>query len=192
MTTIVLVLTALAVALTLGLLAHEDPGYVLISRWPYEIEVSLALFLAGLAVGLVAVYFLIRMLFRIFRAPAIFTSGKHADGTPMIATLTGYARLIEGEWEEAEIALNEGLGRGSTVLQYLGAAYAAQQQGILRPGTGTWSPLVRRIRTILKPLKLPEPGCLSGLGRLMRREACSNSFMSRACATGQYKECYWV
>ena len=69
MTAIVLVLTALAVALTLGLLAREDPGYVLISRWPYEIEVSLALFLAGLAVGLVAVYFLIRILFRIFRAP---------------------------------------------------------------------------------------------------------------------------
>ena len=43
MTAIVLVLTALAVALTLGLLAREDPGYVLISRWPYEIEVSLAL-----------------------------------------------------------------------------------------------------------------------------------------------------
>ena len=132
MTAIVLVLTALAVALTLGLLAREDPGYVLISRWPYEIEVSLALFLAGLTVGLVAVYFLIRVLFRIFHAPRDLhhwqARRRHARADR--ATLTGYARLIEGEWEEAEIALNEGLGRGSTpLLQYLGAAYAAQQRG---------------------------------------------------------------
>ena len=69
MTAIVLVLVALAAALTLGLLAREDPGYVLISRWPYEIEVSLALFLAGLGLALIVLYIAIRILFRIFRAP---------------------------------------------------------------------------------------------------------------------------
>ena len=132
MTAIVLALIALAAALTLGLLAREDPGYVLISRWPYEIEVSLALFLAGLVLVLAVAYILIRILFRVFRAPRDLhrwqTRRRHDQADR--ATLTGYARLIEGEWEEAELALNEGLGRGSTpLLQYLGAAYAAQQRG---------------------------------------------------------------
>jgi len=131
-TAIVLVLVALAAALTLGLLAREDPGYVLISRWPYEIEVSLALFLAGLVLALIVLYIVIRILFRIFRAPRDLHhwQARRRHDRADRATLTGYARLIEGEWEEAELALNEGLGRGSTpLLQYLGAAYAAQQRG---------------------------------------------------------------
>ena len=43
MSFIVYVLITLAAAAALGLLALEDPGYVLISRTPYEIEVSLLL-----------------------------------------------------------------------------------------------------------------------------------------------------
>ena len=132
MTAIVLVLAALAAALTLGLLAQEDPGYVLISRWPYEVEVSLALFLAGLVLVLTVLYILIRILFRVFRAPRDLHhwQARRRHDQADRATLIGYARLIEGEWEEAELALNEGLGRGSTpLLQYLGAAYAAQQRG---------------------------------------------------------------
>ncbi len=132
MISIVLVLLALAGALTLGLLAQEDPGYVLISRWPYEIEISLALFLVGILGLLLVAYFLIRLVLRTFRAPADIGRWqvRRQHGLADRATLTGYARLIEGEWEEAEAVLNESLGRGSTpLLQYLGAAYAAQQRG---------------------------------------------------------------
>ena len=110
MTAIVLVLLALAAALTLGLLAQEDPGYVLISRWPYEVEVSLALFLAGLVLVLTVLYILIRILFRVFRAPRDLHhwQARRRHDQADRATLIGYARLIEGEWEEAELALNEG------------------------------------------------------------------------------------
>ena len=65
----VLVLLALAAALTLGLLAQDDPGYVLISRWPYEIEVSLALFIAGIVLLLVLAYAVVRILLRTVQAP---------------------------------------------------------------------------------------------------------------------------
>ena len=43
MTLIVFVLLVLAIGITLALVALEDPGYVLISRAPYEIEISLTL-----------------------------------------------------------------------------------------------------------------------------------------------------
>jgi len=131
-TGMVLVLLALAAALTLGLLAQDDPGYVLISRWPYEIEVSLALFIAGIVLLLVLAYAVVRILLRTVQAPRDIGrwQARRQHALADQATLTGYARLIEGEWEEAETVLNEGLGRGSTpLLQYLGAAYAAQQRG---------------------------------------------------------------
>ena len=52
---------------------------------------------------------------------------RHALATQ--ATLAGYSRLIEGEWEEAEEILSQRLGYGATpLLSALGAAYAAQQR----------------------------------------------------------------
>ena len=128
----VLLLTAFVVALTLGLLAQDDPGYVLISRWPYEVEISLALLLAISIFGVVGIYFLVRSILRIFRTPSDIRSWQRARQHRRAdqATLSGYARLIEGDWEEAEALLIAGLGKGSTpLLQYLGAAYAAQQKG---------------------------------------------------------------
>ncbi|MBT7812384.1 MAG: hypothetical protein HN549_02875, partial [Proteobacteria bacterium] len=130
----ILLLTAFVIALTLGLLAQDDPGYVLISRWPYEVEISLALLLAISIFGVVGIYFLVRSILRIFRTPSDIRSWQLAREHRRAdhATLSGYARLIEGEWEEAEALLIAGLGKGSTpLLQYLGAAYAAQQRGDL-------------------------------------------------------------
>ena len=132
MSFIVYVLITLAAAAALGLLALEDPGYVLISRTPYEIEVSLALFVLLAGILLFAVYLVLRLLWALFRAPR--TAGRwrinrrHALATQ--ATLAGYSRLIEGEWEEAEEILSQRLGYGATpLLSALGAAYAAQQRG---------------------------------------------------------------
>ena len=131
MSFIVYVLITLAAAAALGLLALEDPGYVLISRTPYEIEVSLALAVVLAGILLFAVYFVLRLLWAVLRMPR--TAGRwrvnrrHALATQ--ATLVGYSRLIEGEWEEAEEILSQRLGYGATpLLSALGAAYAAQQR----------------------------------------------------------------
>jgi len=128
---IVHVLITLAAAAALGLLALEDPGYVLISRTPYEIEVSLALAVVLAGILLFAVYLVLRLLWAVLRMPR--TAGRwrvnrrHALATQ--ATLAGYSRLIEGEWEEAEEILSQRLGYGATpLLSALGAAYAAQQR----------------------------------------------------------------
>ena len=131
MSFIVYVLITLAAAAALGLLALEDPGYVLISRTPYEIEVSLALAVVLAGILLFAVYLVLRLLWVVLRMPR--TAGRwrvnrrHALATQ--ATLAGYSRLIEGEWEEAEEILSQRLGYGATpLLSALGAAYAAQQR----------------------------------------------------------------
>ena len=134
MSALIFGLVILAVALTLGLVALEDPGYVLISRSPYEIEISLALLVLGILLLLVLLYVLVRLASRTFRAPRDLgrwrAQRRHALADQ--ATLSGYARLIEGEWEEAEMVLSKRLGQGSTpLLQCLGAAYAAQQRNDL-------------------------------------------------------------
>ena len=56
----------LGFAIALALLSGGDPGYVLISRVPYEIEVSLSLLLFGLLVATTLIYFLIRLLVTFF------------------------------------------------------------------------------------------------------------------------------
>jgi len=56
----------------LALLSGGDPGYVLISRTPYEIEVSLSLLLFGLLVTTTLIYFLI--IFQIPEAVAAILS----------------------------------------------------------------------------------------------------------------------
>ena len=131
MSFIVYVLITLAAAAALGLLALEDPGYVLISRTPYEIEVSLVLAVVLAGIVLFAVYLVLRLLWAVLRMPR--TAGRwrvnrrHALATQ--ATLAGDSRLIEGEWEEAEEILSQRLGYGATpLLSALGAAYAAQQR----------------------------------------------------------------
>ena len=132
MTLIVFVLLVLAIGITLALVALEDPGYVLISRAPYEIEISLTLLVLLLGVGLLVAYLLIKLIWNIVRAPRNIGRWKenrhHTLATR--ATLAGYSRLIEGEWEEAEEILTRRLGYGATpLLSSLGAAYAAQQRG---------------------------------------------------------------
>ena len=137
MTAIVLVLVALAAALTLGLLAQEDPGYVLISRWPYEVEVSLALFLAGLVLVLTVLYILIRILFRVFRAPRDLHhwQARRRHDQADRATLIGYARLIEGEWERKKDSEPAEITSDGTPIRLTpGNTWVA----LAKTGTATW------------------------------------------------------
>ena len=126
------VLAALALVVVLGLIALEDPGYVLISRAPYEIEISLALLALLLVVGFALLYLLFRFLSRLAGAPRDmrkWRARKRVDQAQN-ATLLGYAGLITGDWERAEKKLAGSLAHTPTpMLNYLGAAYAAQQRG---------------------------------------------------------------
>ena len=115
-----------------ALLSGGDPGYVLISRTPYEIEVSLSLLLFGLLVTTTLIYFLIRLLIRFFRGPEDWRRWRRRRKQERAtrSTLSGFARLIEGDWPMAERLLSHHLNDSSTpLLDCLGAAYAAEQRG---------------------------------------------------------------
>ena len=116
----------------LALLSGGDPGYVLISRTPYEIEVSLSLLLFGLLVTTTLIYFSIRLLIRFFRGPEDWRRWRRRRKQERAtrSTLSGFARLIEGDWPMAERLLSHHLNDSSTpLLDCLGAAYAAEQRG---------------------------------------------------------------
>jgi HemY protein len=129
--TVIFFLISFAVALTLGLIALEDPGYVLISRQPYEIEVSLALFGVAIVVLFVGLYILVRFILRSFKARRDLAvwQDKRSRVKAVREMQHGYAKLIEGDWAEAERELTQHLSHSDTpLLNLLGAAYAAQQK----------------------------------------------------------------
>ncbi len=132
MNTLIFVLASFAVALVLGLVAMDDPGYVLISRIPYEIEISLALFVLLLVLVFTGLYLLVRFLLRA-AATRRDLARWQAERNRLRAgrdVLHGYARLIEGDFSQAERDLTMRLAHSDTpLLNHLGAAYAAQQQG---------------------------------------------------------------
>lgn len=129
---LIFVLVALAAVVFLALIAQEDPGLVVISRAPYEIEISLALLGIFLVIAFVLLYLAFRFLSRIYQAPTDmrkYNQRKRVEKAQS-ETLRGYAGLIQGDWEKAEKQLTKRLEHSPTpMLNYLGAAYAAQQRG---------------------------------------------------------------
>jgi len=127
-----LLLVVVVLAVLLVQVSMQDPGYVLISRAPHEVEISLSLFLLALFVVIILAYFGVRLILRVVYAPRDIGRwhGRRNALLARQATLDGYARLIEGDWSSAEKALTQRLAYSTTpLLDCLGAAYAAQQQG---------------------------------------------------------------
>ncbi|KAA3626261.1 MAG: hypothetical protein DWQ08_08395 [Proteobacteria bacterium] len=130
--TLIFVLVTFAVALALALVAMHDPGYVVIARAPWEIEVSLALFGVLLVLLFGALYLGVRFVSRAFSAKRDIATWNERRNRERAGhdILSGYARLIEGDFDEAERELTLRLAHSSTpLLNHLGAAYAAQQKG---------------------------------------------------------------
>ena len=78
------------------------------------------------------IYFLIRLLIRFFRGPEDWRRWRRRRKQERAtrSTLSGFARLIEGDWPMAERLLSHHLNDSSTpLLDCLGAAYAAEQRG---------------------------------------------------------------
>lgn len=131
---IITIIIALAVAVGLAMLSMEDPGYVVLSRDPYIVRLPLLMFVLILFLGFAVLYMLFNFIVGVFRVPKRY--GKWRDQSKENSahkhTMLGYAGLIEGNWSKAEQALLKKLEHNKTpLMNYLGAAYAAQQQGQL-------------------------------------------------------------
>lgn len=134
MRTLFVILLLLFVAASATLVAFKNPGYVLITREPYVLETSLAVFLLIAAVVFTALYFSVRLLVRIVRVPHSLTRWRQTRRTRKArdAFLNGLTHLLEGEWLKAEKELVASLhAADSPLLGYLAAALAAQGQGDL-------------------------------------------------------------
>lgn len=122
-----ILLTAVAV----GLLAYQDPGYVLIGRGTTTIEMSLALFVTLLIIGFAALYFLIRLVLRTWHMPEHirYWRNRRRIRKARRSLRRGLIELAEGHWKEAERALIRYVKYSETpLLNYLSAARAAQKQ----------------------------------------------------------------
>lgn len=132
---LVTTIITLGAAVGFVLLTAQDPGYVVLARAPYVVRMPLALFVLAVAAGFAALYLLFNLLAGVLRAPGRLRQWREQRGraSAQFHTVQGYAGLIEGDWPEAERQLLSKLEYNQLpLLNYLGAAYSAQQQGHLR------------------------------------------------------------
>jgi len=126
------IILALAGAVALAKISMDDPGLVVFAWEQYTVKLPFLLFVLGLVIGFVLIYLLINALVGMFRAPKRIGKwrGQRHQLSIQENTMKGYAALIEGDWARAEKALLHRVDHNeSSLMSYLGAAYAAQQQG---------------------------------------------------------------
>ena len=129
---LVLIIAVLIASVLMALYAVEDPGYVLISRAPWSIEMALTLFIPLLLLGFAALYLLLYISLRLFRIPRDVTAwrNKRHRQQARAALNQGLINLAEGNWMEAEAQLLSSMRYSDApLLSYLGAACASEGHG---------------------------------------------------------------
>ena len=131
---VITILITLTLAVSVALMSANDPGYVVFSKDPYVVRLPLLLFGLLLFIGFALLYLLFNAISSTFRLPKRYAQwrNQHNENNSHRHTMMGYAGLIEGNWVKAERALLKKLEYNKTpLMNYLGAAYAAQQQGYM-------------------------------------------------------------
>ena len=104
MTSLFIIFIALALAAGFVAVVMDDPGYVLITVPPWNVEMSLALFLLLLLLVFGLGYLLLRFVARLWRSPRAvrkWNAGRRQDKARHLQT-QGIMRVIEGDWDQAE------------------------------------------------------------------------------------------
>lgn len=120
-----MVLTGAAVQWVLS-----EPGYVLLAWGHWSVELSLALFGTLLILAFVLMYLLLRLVIRVWFAPADITLrlGHARAERARRRMLRGLVEYAEGHWSQAERQLIRGAPHSEMpLLNYLAAAHAAQR-----------------------------------------------------------------
>ena len=129
---LVVAITLLFAATLITLYAMENPGYVLIARAPWSIEMSLTLFIPLMIAAFFLLYLFLFLVIRLWRIPrdvGRWRGRRHAREARG-ALIQGLTSLAESNWVDAETQLLAGMRHGDTpLLNYLGAAIACEGQG---------------------------------------------------------------
>lgn len=118
-------------AVSAGLLAHEDTGYVLFGRGYNTLEMSLTLFLVLLLLSYIFGYVLLRFVIRSWSMPHELKQwrSKQQAKKARKTSLQGLINLSQGQWKKAERLLTRAVKNSDMpLLNYLSAAKAAQKQ----------------------------------------------------------------
>lgn len=126
------VFAVLFIAVWITLLAMKDPGYVLLVRPPWSMELPLTLFVIFLVIGFIAFYISGRLLTHSLRLPrGISLWHKNREGRKArTAMTTGLTYLAAGDWKKAETELTSSLNHSEApLINYLALALACQGYG---------------------------------------------------------------
>jgi len=123
----------LLIAVSLSLLAYQDPGYVLIA-WGYKTaELSLSLFIILTVLIFVAFYIVIRLAVNGWGMPSAFKAWRQRQRQQRARrdTNKGLIELAQGNWTHAERYLVRHVSDSEIpLINYLSAARAAQKQDV--------------------------------------------------------------
>ncbi len=125
-------LLVLGSAIALTLLAQDDPGYVQISYADWSAGSTLSLFVLALIASFFLFYLALRLFFGALRLPKRLGhwKGRRRALRSHMRTNRGLIALAEGNWSSAERLLSRAVKASDTpLINYLGAARAAQKQG---------------------------------------------------------------
>ncbi len=129
---VIYILAILLVAVTVTVLAIKDPGYVLLVRPPWSVELPLTLFVVFLFAAFIATYIAGRVLAHTLRLPrgVNLWREKRLGAKSRTAMVQGLTHLAAGEWRKAEDQLLAGLKFSEApFINYLALALACQGQG---------------------------------------------------------------
>ena len=138
MKTIIYLLIALIVAVGAAflihdqLIAHRDPGYVIIGIGQWSLESSLFVMGFALIIAFVLFYILLRLFIHAVRLPKMLKrrGGELRSKRSQEALIAGLLESAEGNWEKAEKQLiRHAANSGVPLINYLTAARAAQSRG---------------------------------------------------------------
>ncbi len=128
---LLLLLLVLIVVVSGALLALRDTGYVLIRYGTLSLESSLTLAVLVILVGFVLLYYLLRSIIGMLGLPRRLRDWRQRRQAlrARLSLQRGMIELAEGHWEKAEKTLQKARHVDMPLLNYLGAARAAQQLG---------------------------------------------------------------
>ncbi|MBI4006360.1 MAG: heme biosynthesis protein HemY [Gammaproteobacteria bacterium] len=131
---LIIILLALFIAAVAGSYASSSTGHIVLTYAGWTIQTSLVFFLLLLVILFLLIYISIRLIVHLWNFPERYKYWRYQRHQRLSEKyLTkGLLALIEGNWNLAEESLKKGIPYARVpLINYLGAARAAQLQGAL-------------------------------------------------------------
>ena len=127
-----LIIFSLLLAVGIGTVAEYDAGQMIVTISGWTIQTSFSFFIISMLVLFLLLHFTLRLISRLWKMPrelGRWKENRHQRLSEKYLS-RGLMALVEGDWNKAEVSLSKGAPHSqSSLVNYLGAARAAQQLG---------------------------------------------------------------